>query len=74
MFASVKRCSKCGLPFDCGGLLGCWCRDIRLDPAALSALRQQFGDCLCRACLETYAAPAINPAPPPVSDPSLTDN
>ena len=65
MFATEKRCSKCGLSFDCGGLLGCWCRDVRLDQAALAALRQQYGDCLCRACLEAYAAPATDSVPPP---------
>ena len=69
MFAKEKRCSKCGLSFDCGGLLGCWCRDVKLDAAKLAVLRQQYSDCLCRACLETCAAPADGTGPPPPSPP-----
>jgi hypothetical protein len=62
MFAKEKRCSKCGLSFDCGGLLGCWCREVKLDAAKLAALRQQYADCLCRACLETCAVSADDTA------------
>jgi cysteine-rich CWC protein len=64
MFAREKRCSKCGLSFDCGGLLGCWCREVTLDATKLAALRQQYADCLCRACLEACAAPANDSVPP----------
>jgi hypothetical protein len=64
MFAKEKRCAKCGRPFDCGGLLGCWCRDIKLDASKLAALRQQYTDCLCPACLESYAAPPNDSVPP----------
>jgi len=55
MFAKEKRCSKCGLSFDCGGLFGCWCRDVKLDAATLAELRGQFADCLCPACLTALA-------------------
>jgi len=41
--------------FDCGGLFGCWCRDVKLDQATLATLKQQYTDCLCRACLEQVA-------------------
>jgi hypothetical protein len=55
MFEKEKRCSKCGLAFDCGGLFGCWCRDVKLDQPTLAALKQQFADCLCPACLKEAA-------------------
>jgi hypothetical protein len=51
MFEKQKRCSKCGLTFECGGLFGCWCRQVKLDQAALAALKQQYDDCLCPSCL-----------------------
>jgi hypothetical protein len=53
-----KHCSKCGAAFGCGGLLGCWCRDVKLDEAALAALRASYADCLCPACLKAVAARA----------------
>jgi len=55
MFSKEKRCSKCGLPFDCGGLFGCWCWRVKLDAEARATLRQQYADCLCPACLEQIA-------------------
>jgi hypothetical protein len=58
MFEKEKRCSKCGAAFDCGGLLGCWCRDVKLDEAALAELKASYADCLCPACLKTVAARA----------------
>jgi len=68
MFDKEKRCSKCGATFGCGGLLGCWCRDVKLDQAALVALRQAYSDCLCPDCLKELAVQQ------PVSDASVTDN
>jgi hypothetical protein len=56
MFEKQKRCSKCGLTFECGGLLGCWCRDVKLDRAALAALKERYDDCLCPDCLNKIAA------------------
>ena len=61
-----KHCSKCGQPFGCGGLLGCWCRDVKLDEKALANLRQGYADCLCPDCLKALVAP--------VTDASLTTN
>lgn len=58
MFAREKRCQKCGRGFDCGGLFGCWCRDVKLDKAALTALREQYSDCLCPDCLKQAANPS----------------
>ena len=56
MFEKEKRCAKCGLAFDCGGLFGCWCRDVKLDKAALAQLKEQYSDCLCPDCLKQFAA------------------
>ena len=50
-----KLCSKCGFAFDCGGLLGCWCREVTLDEATLAALKEGYADCLCPACLKAMA-------------------
>jgi hypothetical protein len=66
VFAREKRCQQCGQAFDCGGLLGCWCWRVKLDAPARAALREQYSDCLCPACL----APADGQ--PAVTDKSLT--
>ena len=56
MFEKEKRCPKCGTSFECGGLFGCWCRDVKLDKAALASLKERYDDCLCPACLKQLAA------------------
>ena len=66
LLAKEKRCSQCGAAFDCGGLFGCWCRDVKLDEKTLADLRGKYGDCLCPGCLKALATP--------VTDPSLTRN
>lgn len=58
ILAKEKRCSKCGVAFDCGGLFGCWCRDVKLTEAQLAALRGRYADCLCPDCLKAAAADA----------------
>ena len=63
MFGKEKRCPKCGTAFDCGGLFGCWCRDVKLDRAALATLKERYTDCLCPNCLKAIAT---------VTDGSLT--
>ncbi len=62
IFAKEKRCSKCGLAFDCGGLFGCWCRSVKLDAARLAALKAQYADCLCPVCLHAIAAASSGPS------------
>ena len=52
MFEKEKRCEKCGETFGCGGLLGCWCRDVKLDTATLALLKERYNDCLCPECLK----------------------
>jgi hypothetical protein len=58
ILSKEKRCSKCGVAFDCGGLLGCWCRDVKLDRAQLDVLKERYADCLCPQCLNEFARPA----------------
>lgn len=49
-------CQSCHEDFTCGaGLTGCWCMEIKLDSSARAKMREQFRDCLCRNCLESYA-------------------
>jgi len=55
-FSKTKTCGACGAAFECGGLFLCWCRDVKLDRETLDELRRQHVDCLCRACLEAWAA------------------
>ena len=68
LLAKEKRCSKCGLAFDCGGLFGCWCRDVKLSEAQLATLRGKYVDCLCPTCLKAVAAGS----PAPVTDGAVT--
>lgn len=50
-------CESCGEEFTCGASAsGCWCSEVKLDDAARAGLRSRFQRCLCRACLESYAA------------------
>jgi hypothetical protein len=52
-----EACESCGEPFVCGAsLAACWCSEIELSEATRAELRQRFRRCLCRACLEKYAA------------------
>ena len=59
VFAREKRCQQCGQTFDCGGLLGCWCWRVKLDAPARAALREQYTDCLCPACLARAGQPVV---------------
>lgn len=51
-------CERCAARFGCGvdDPQGCWCRAVPLDAVLLAALRRDFGDCLCAACLQELAA------------------
>jgi len=66
LFEKEKACSKCGQAFGCGGLLGCWCRDVKLDERTLKDLRAAYADCLCPDCLKALQTP--------VTDKSVTGN
>jgi hypothetical protein len=57
----AEVCESCGAEFTCGAsLAGCWCAEVELDEAARAELRSRFRRCLCRACLESYAARNAN--------------
>lgn len=50
-------CESCGGGFDCGAsLAGCWCSRVELSEPLRAELRERFKRCLCRACLERFAA------------------
>jgi hypothetical protein len=50
-------CERCGGEFACEiGLKGCWCTDVALSEATRKNMRDQYKDCLCRACLEALDA------------------
>jgi iron complex transport system permease protein len=57
--ASAKRskvCSQCGRTFGCGqGQPSCWCGSIELRRETLAELREIAEDCLCPACLGSFA-------------------
>jgi len=54
---AASTCESCGEEFKCGAsLAGCWCSEVKLDEAARAELRERFRRCLCRACLESFAA------------------
>ena len=59
--SETAKCASCGGAFDCGASSeSCWCGEIRLSEAARARLRERFSGCLCRACLERFAAAAGN--------------
>lgn len=50
-------CEACGDEFVCGAsLAGCWCAEVELTEAVRAELRARYKGCLCRACLERFAA------------------
>jgi hypothetical protein len=52
-----SSCESCGGEFVCGATLaGCWCSEINLSEETRAHLRARFRGCLCRACLERFAA------------------
>lgn len=56
---AFKKCSKCFTEFECiREKSGCWCEAVILDEKALAHLKTEFTDCLCSACLRSYAVTA----------------
>ncbi len=54
---AAAQCQACGQPFACGATLaGCWCAEIELSAAARAEIGARYQRCLCRACLESFAA------------------
>jgi hypothetical protein len=53
---SLSGCEACGAAFSCGAALsGCWCAEVTLTEEVRAGLRERYGGCLCRACLERFA-------------------
>jgi hypothetical protein len=53
----ASACEACGAEFACGAMLaGCWCSELKLSDETRAELSTRFGGCLCRACLERFAA------------------
>ncbi|MBX8632812.1 MAG: cysteine-rich CWC family protein [Thermoplasmata archaeon YP2-bin.285] len=46
-----KRCELCGNEFVCGGLSGCWCRNISISAERRQILSSIAEDCVCRNCI-----------------------
>jgi Cysteine-rich CWC len=52
-----STCESCGGEFTCGATLaGCWCGELKLTDETRADLSARFRRCLCRACLERFAA------------------
>ncbi len=52
-----STCEACGDAFTCGATLkGCWCSEVKLSDTARAELRARYRRCLCRTCLERFAA------------------
>ena len=48
---TVKNCELCGSDFDCKGLMGCWCRSVKVPRDRLAELAKRASDCICPSCL-----------------------
>jgi hypothetical protein len=60
-----SACEACGQPFTCGAALtGCWCAELTLSAETRAELRARYQRCLCRACLERFAAAGPERAKP----------
>lgn len=54
---AAETCEACGEKFVCGvTLAGCWCSEVKLSEAARAELKRRYTGCLCRGCLERFAA------------------
>jgi Cysteine-rich CWC len=52
-----KTCEACGQQFSCKAMAaGCWCEEIHLTVEAREEISRRYQDCLCRSCLERFAA------------------
>lgn len=52
-----KKCGRCQRPLLCYGDKTCWCIDTHVYKGQLEQLKLQYGNnCLCKECLEFFAA------------------
>ncbi|WP_393972066.1 cysteine-rich CWC family protein [Oxyplasma meridianum] len=47
----TKTCQLCGSKFSCGGLLGCWCDQLKIDRKQRELISLVASDCVCQECL-----------------------
>ena len=49
-----KNCPKCGVSFECkvNDVTNCQCYGVNLNEKQRDFVKTNFGDCLCRKCLE----------------------
>jgi hypothetical protein len=53
----AETCEACGNSFTCGATLaGCWCMEVKLSERLRAQLRTRYQHCVCRNCLEQFAA------------------
>jgi hypothetical protein len=49
-----KKCSKCGLEFECNHSEECWCTNFMISEKLSEYLKRNYKDCLCEKCLTEY--------------------
>jgi len=53
----IKQCPRCKNDFECktNNVLQCQCAGIPLSEKQLSNIADEYGDCLCAACLHYFS-------------------
>lgn len=59
----TKSCPRCGDDFECrvSSINKCQCSDVGIDAETAEELTLEYGDCLCRGCLEALTSSAATP-------------
>jgi hypothetical protein len=47
----MLTCGLCGNAFECEGIPGCWCSEIKLADRRRETISSRASDCVCRSCL-----------------------
>ncbi|HET9217715.1 MAG TPA: cysteine-rich CWC family protein [Terriglobia bacterium] len=57
------NCEACGASFSCcpEPVANCWCASVTIPDSVRAALKATFTECLCPACLATYALKPSSP-------------
>jgi hypothetical protein len=71
----TKCCPRCGSDFECrvSSITKCQCSEVTIDSEVAEELALQYGDCLCRGCLEALA-PSSSATPDPHQNPPVSGN
>ena len=50
----IKNCPKCGDTFECkvNDITNCQCYGVNLNEKQREFVKENYGDCICRKCLE----------------------